>query len=185
MKQLKTIIGILLVMVLMNIICSCASSNRMELKANETEHKIGDLSRMDSLVENSKFELTKRIEALKELLIQRNSEKTVVNYAPPDSTGKQYKTSEETIKENTTVQQKEQYNEQLEAQVTELKQAVSSLNQKVDELRSLNIDSKEQNKNLTDSMKGLVYALIVLIIISSILFIFFKYKNNHGTQTNR
>lgn len=176
MKKLRIILCIFLVMVLMSIICSCASSNRMELKTNETEHKTGDLSRMDSLFNNTKFELIKNIEVLKELFIQRNSEKTVVNYAPPDSTGKQYKTSEETTKENTTVQQKEQYNEQLEAQFSELKQTVSTLNKKVDELRNLNIDSREQNKSLIDSLRGVVYALIAFIVISSILFIFFKYK---------
>lgn len=148
---------------------SCRSS-KIDTDIHQTSDEQKQTVTTDSSAYKMQTDVIRNVEQLKEMMQQLDFDWQKTNYSAPDSTGKQYPTSTERATGSSTKQEKETYNEQLNVQIKEIQETLSSIQERLN----------KQERNDTQVVEKTSYIppwVIIVLAVFCIAFIIFICKN--------
>lgn len=157
------------ILILMSVICSCNTSRHTDY-SNRYLDKIDSLSlQTDSSLSQLEIAVNRSVNSLREWWLKRESEKRVIHYSPPDSTGRQYKTAEETYRETARVDNREVIQDSTTIQISHLEEKIRQLEERINSLQEGETSFQEDKKSHPPWAQYIIGILVV-----GVLFTYFK-----------
>lgn len=159
---MKRLIYILAMLLMSGVwLSSCKTSRNMEIE-KQIDYS-GDFLYLRNLLESLRLDVNKQTKITSEKLSDLKIENKVVDFSPPDSTGKQYPTRESTTTASKQERENTEINETLLVTMQQFSNQLDSISNKVDAV----LNQKETVVELSwwDLHKDKVYMAIIFLII--------------------
>lgn len=167
------------------ITASCSSSHHLQQESKMQLKKESNTGVYDSITHVVESTLERNIQSMKLWINDLNLDRKVVNYSLPDSSGRQYKISEENTRIASKTQGHESYNEQMKDSLNIMNKEIRKIISKINELETKEIIVSEKNLSWLDQLKidysgSIIITMLIIFIIGLIL-----YKKKGDTKNTK